>query len=200
MPSRNIGTARTARKLPSFCPSDQVYSGSACTSGIWTIWPSSSARPMAEPRSGAIGTSSGVFDEFAGVPVGRGAKEHSFFLPSDHSVVGVTKSGGRFDQRIKHRLQIESRAADDLEDVGGRRLLLPRLGEFPHARPELLFQIGPGFARPASARSFARCGRTSTAALCLAFRPFARQGHLDRPMPRIRPSGVKKIARKPERV
>src|SRR5262249_16730071 len=56
--------------------------------------------------------------------------------------------------------------------------LRPRLGEFPRARLELLFQIGPGFAHPARARS---CARTSTAALRLAFRPFARRGHLDRP-------------------
>ena len=32
-----------------------------------------------------------------------------------------------FDQRIEHRLQIEGRAADDLEHVGGGGLLLQRL-------------------------------------------------------------------------
>ena len=36
------------------------------------------------------------------------------------------KAALRFDQRIEHRLQIERRAADDLEHVGGGRLLLQR--------------------------------------------------------------------------
>ena len=31
-----------------------------------------------------------------------------------------------FDQRVEHRLQIEGRAADDLEHVGGGGLLLQR--------------------------------------------------------------------------
>src|SRR5262249_28811886 len=38
--------------------------------------------------------------------------------------VRLTKAGRRLDQRIEHRLQIEGRAADDLEDVGGSGLLL----------------------------------------------------------------------------
>ena len=36
----------------------------------------------------------------------------------------------RFDQRVEHRLQIEGRAADDLEHVGGGGLLLQRLAQF----------------------------------------------------------------------
>ena len=34
-----------------------------------------------------------------------------------------------FNQSVEHRLQIERRAADDLEHVGGRRLLLQRLAQ-----------------------------------------------------------------------
>ena len=30
----------------------------------------------------------------------------------------------RLDERVEHRLQIKGRAADDLEDIGGRGLLL----------------------------------------------------------------------------
>ena len=41
-------------------------------------------------------------------------------------LVGVAKSCGRFDQRLQHGLQIEGRAADDLEHVGGGGLLLLR--------------------------------------------------------------------------
>ena len=44
---------------------------------------------------------------------------------------------GRFDQRIEHRLEIEGRAADDLEDVGGGGLLLERLVELTIARRQL---------------------------------------------------------------
>ena len=36
----------------------------------------------------------------------------------------------RFHQRIEHRLQIEGRAADDLEHVGGRGLLLQGFTQF----------------------------------------------------------------------
>ena len=35
-----------------------------------------------------------------------------------------------FDERIEHDLQIEGRAADDLENVGGGGLLLQRFAQF----------------------------------------------------------------------
>jgi hypothetical protein len=41
--------------------------------------------------------------------------------------IRLAQPGGRLDQGIKHRLQIERRAADDLEHVGGGSLLLQRL-------------------------------------------------------------------------
>src|SRR5437763_2958460 len=41
--------------------------------------------------------------------------------------VGLAQPRGRFHERIEHRLQIERRAADDLEHVGCRRLLLRRV-------------------------------------------------------------------------
>jgi hypothetical protein len=40
------------------------------------------------------------------------------------SLIGLTKPGGGLDQRVEHGLQIERRAADDLEHVGGGGLLL----------------------------------------------------------------------------
>src|SRR6266403_2122257 len=46
--------------------------------------------------------------------------------------VRLAQSRRGFDQRVEHRLQIECRAADDLEHVSGGRLLLqrfPQLGE-----------------------------------------------------------------------
>ena len=47
----------------------------------------------------------------------------------DLATVRLAKPRGRLDQRVKHRLQVESRAADGLEHVGGRGLLLQRLAE-----------------------------------------------------------------------
>ena len=50
-------------------------------------------------------------------PLGRADVRH----------IGIAQPRGRLDQRIEHRLQIEGRAADDLEHVGGGGLLLQRL-------------------------------------------------------------------------
>src|SRR6266700_5801252 len=44
-------------------------------------------------------------------------------------LVSMAKSCSRFDQRVKDRLQLEGRAADNLEDLGSRRLLLQRFAE-----------------------------------------------------------------------
>ena len=48
---------------------------------------------------------------------------------SQMALVRVAQPRRRFDQRVEHRLQVESRAADDLEHVGGRGLLLQRLAQ-----------------------------------------------------------------------
>ena len=40
------------------------------------------------------------------------------------ALVRVAQACRRFGQRIQHRLQIEGRAADDLEHIGGGGLLL----------------------------------------------------------------------------
>ena len=41
---------------------------------------------------------------------------------------------------VEHRLQFAGRAADDLQDLAGRGLLLQRLGELARARLQLLEQ------------------------------------------------------------
>src|SRR5262249_32070224 len=46
---------------------------------------------------------------------------------NDTSHIRLAQSCGRIDQRIEHGLQIEGRAADDLEHIGGGGLLLERL-------------------------------------------------------------------------
>ena len=45
-----------------------------------------------------------------------------------------------FDQSVEHDLQIEGRTADDLEHIGGRRLLLERFGQLLRARLHLVEQ------------------------------------------------------------
>src|SRR6516164_8269499 len=44
--------------------------------------------------------------------------------------IGIAKLRRRFAKRVEHRLQVESRATDDLKHVGSRGLLLQRLPEF----------------------------------------------------------------------
>src|SRR6478672_8225391 len=43
--------------------------------------------------------------------------------------VRLAQAGGRLDERIEHALQIECRAADHLENLGGGRLLLQRFAQ-----------------------------------------------------------------------
>src|SRR5262249_52943227 len=42
---------------------------------------------------------------------------------------GIAEATRRFSERIEHRLQVEGRAADDLEHVGSCGLLLQRLAQ-----------------------------------------------------------------------
>ena len=53
-----------------------------------------------------------------------GAVEDSVFLAGNDGLVGIAEPGRRFNEGLQHCLQIERRAADDLEYVGGGRLLL----------------------------------------------------------------------------
>jgi len=52
----------------------------------------------------------------------------------------MVRSHRRVDERVEHGLQIESRAADDLEYVGGGCLLLQRFAQLFGARPDLVEQ------------------------------------------------------------
>src|SRR5262249_17731044 len=47
----------------------------------------------------------------------------------DGGHIRLAQPRGRLDQRVEHRLQIEGRAADDLEHVGGGSLLLQRFAQ-----------------------------------------------------------------------
>ena len=66
----------------------------------------------------------GVLSVLTREPIAR-FKVVSFALRSTYDDrVGLAKARRRFDECVEHRLQIEGRAADHLEHVGGGGLLL----------------------------------------------------------------------------
>ena len=67
--------------------------------------------------------------EFGREPVGSRRTNILALLPRIMACIGVAKPRRRFDQRVEHGLQIEGRAADHLEHVGGGGLLLQRLAQ-----------------------------------------------------------------------
>src|SRR5262249_26511921 len=58
--------------------------------------------------------------------------------------VGPAQPDRTFDHSFEYHFEIERRAADDLENFGGRGLLLPRLGKFAGKGADLRLQIGKG--------------------------------------------------------
>src|SRR5262245_62116391 len=66
---------------------------------------------------------------FRRVSVGRLKIVDCAFRSTDDSCIRLAQPRRRLDKGIQHRLQIESRPADDLEHVGGGGLLLQRLAQ-----------------------------------------------------------------------
>src|SRR5215510_12080243 len=86
---------------------------------------------------------------------------------------------------LKDALKVAWRTGDCAEHLGGRRLLLQRLGKVPPhlveltgARFELLFQLARRIGPVANARFRLRSGRTKLAAARWTICNFRRQGHL----------------------
>src|SRR5262245_26116155 len=86
---------------------------------------------------------------------------------------------------LKDALKVAWRTGDRAEYLGGRRLLLQRLGKVPPhlgeltgARFELLFQLARRIGRVANARFRPRSGRTKLAGARRTSCTFARQNHL----------------------
>src|SRR6516165_7508984 len=86
---------------------------------------------------------------------------------------------------LKDGLKIAWRTGDRAEYLGGRRLLLQRLGKVPShlgeltgTRFELLFQLARRIGRVANARFRLRSGRTKLAGARWTSCTFARQNHL----------------------
>jgi hypothetical protein len=50
------------------------------------------------------------------------------FHLKDRRIVRIAQARCGLDQGVEHPLQIEGRPADDLQNIGGRRLLFQRLG------------------------------------------------------------------------
>src|SRR3954464_7304634 len=81
-----------------------------------------------------------VVHELRTKAVRAGAKIFVTLLSRNRRHVRFAKPRRRFDQSIEHCLQIERRAADDLEDVGGGGLLLKGLRKIARARLYLIEQ------------------------------------------------------------
>jgi hypothetical protein len=60
----------------------------------------------------------------------------------DRRDLAAAKPGGGFDHCVQHRLDIGSRAADDVEHVGGRGLVFERLVALGGTLGKLTLQIG----------------------------------------------------------
>src|SRR6516225_7587065 len=71
-----------------------------------------------------------IIHEFARKAVSLGAVEGTVSLTGNGSLIGIAKSGGRFDERLQHCPQIKGRTTDDLEHIGGGGLLLERFTQF----------------------------------------------------------------------
>src|SRR5262249_60798426 len=79
----------------------------------------------------------GVLDKFGRDPVGLHAKKYPALLACNGGPIGIAKPGSRFYKGVENGLQIEGRAADDLEHIGSGGLLLQRLPQ-PLEQPRIL--------------------------------------------------------------
>src|SRR6266403_5448814 len=81
-------------------------------------------------RRASLGFDRNIFDillEFSRKPIGLGAVEGPIFFTSNEGLVGIAEPRSRFNKGLQDCRQIESRAADDFQHIGGRGLLLQRL-------------------------------------------------------------------------
>src|SRR5262249_31415913 len=104
------------------------------------------------------------------------AAEAAPIVKRQRADLGAAQTRRVLDHCLEHWSQLPRRARDDAQRLGGRRLLLQRLGEvlmrlgklrprfceFPSARLKFLFELRSGFADAANACSRLRCLRTKT--------------------------------------
>src|SRR5207237_3374933 len=58
--------------------------------------------------------------------------------PEDHGLIGNAQPSRSLDYRVEHRLQVESRAADDLQHITRRGLIFERLLEIARALTQFI--------------------------------------------------------------
>jgi hypothetical protein len=90
------------------------------------------ARPATPPR-GELQREHQLFDPLVfrpGMAVTRCPTVDVAFAPEKPDMIRVAQLSGRLCKRVQHPLQVEGRAADDLEHVGGGSLLLQRFAQF----------------------------------------------------------------------
>ena len=91
-------------------------------------------------------------------------------MPSNASHIGIAQPRCRLSQGVENRLQIVGRTADDLEHIGGRRLLLVSLAQLAPESVELILRFGKGGSATARCRGGLRVrlrmSRFSTRGLC----------------------------------
>src|SRR3954470_14678078 len=73
-----------------------------------------------------------------------------------HSEIGFANSRRPLQHGLEYGLELAGRTRDDAEHLGGRRQLLPRLGQLPLRLRKSAFEIGSGFLRHRG-RSHAAC-------------------------------------------
>src|SRR5262249_40140229 len=81
-----------------------------------------------------------ILDDVRRIAVNRDQIVGISLLTRDGAHIRFAKVGRRFGERIEHGLQIEGRAADDLEHVGGGGLLLQRFREIVGALAQFVKQ------------------------------------------------------------
>ena len=93
------------------------------------ILPCITARPTTEPRPAVNWMTVHICLKFGRMAVICDLLISSPLFAIDGRHIRIAQPCRRLDERVKYRLQIESRAADDLEYVGGGGLLLQRLAQ-----------------------------------------------------------------------
>ena len=82
--------------------------------------------------------------ELTGMPAaGRELQHRAVWQPNVRRVCPAEMER-RFDQHVENGLQVEGRAADDLEDLRGRGLLVPSLPQFAGEPRDRRFLAGDG--------------------------------------------------------
>src|SRR5215471_6206649 len=81
------------------------------------------------PTVRLYGNVSDIIHEFGREAERFGAEKDSVLLTGNICLICIAEPSGGFDQSLKHCSQVKRRAADDLEYIRGRRLLLKCLAQ-----------------------------------------------------------------------